>query len=260
MEKFCYKCGKLKKEADALIDGLCRECYLSEHRLIRSPEKLTLRVCTTCNGYQLNNSFHDVMVNPEYEYLEAAKKLVSSETEVLQKSAEGVKYEDFEDSTGVNISFEAEYTSNDTILVKLNAQVEIFDTEEPLIDKTRTVIKIKDTTCEVCNKQKVGYYEALLQIRGEKDISEDKLTKIFNDLQERFRKSYKENRDEFVSKIQREHGGLDLYTSSSNVAKELGRFLKKKYDAEIKETAELIGEDSDGQKNYRVTVLARISN
>ncbi len=200
------------------------------------------------------------MVNPEYEYLEAAKELVSSETEVLQKSAEGIKFEDFEDSEGVNISYEAEYTSNDTILIRLTVQVNIFDTEEPLIDKSRVVVKIKDTTCEVCNKQKVGYYEALLQIRGEKDISEDMLTKIFNDLQERFQKSYKENRDEFVSKIQRKHGGLNLYTSSADVAKELGKYLKKKYDAETKETAELIGETSDGQKNYRVTVMARISN
>jgi len=258
MEKFCYECGKLEKEADSFIDGMCAECYLERNRIVKTPKELTLQVCGTCMSYSIKNKFNDVELNPHYEYLEAAKELVSKEAEVLQDTAEGLRFEDFEDSEGVDIAFEAEYAAEKTINVKINARAKFFDTETPLTDETETVIKIQETTCEICNKQKTGYYEAILQIRGEEDIPQSKLQEIYRKLEQKFEKSYGESRKEFVSKIKQKHGGLNLFVSSSQVAKELGRFLKKEYNVKIKETAELVGETSDGQKNYRVTVMVRI--
>ncbi len=250
----------MEKEKGTLIEGLCPDCYLSENRLVKTPDELVLEVCKNCGGYLLNNSFHDIMLNPQSEYLEASKELVSSETQVLQESAEGIRFEDFEDSSGVDIGFNAEYTSPEDILVELEVWVKFFNTEKPLHDQTRVKVKISKTTCEVCQKQKTGYYEALLQVRAEKEIPEEKLKQIFRKLEERFQKVYGKNRKEFVSKIQKKHGGLDLYTSSSDVAKELGRYLKKEYGAKIDQSAELVGETNDGQKKHRVTVIARLTD
>ncbi len=206
----------------------------------------------------MKNSFHDISGAPRSEYLEAAKELVSSEVEVLQESAEGIRFEDFEDSEGVDISFDAEYVSREDILVRLEVWAKFFNTEKPLHDQTKSKVKISKTTCEVCKKQKTGYYEALLQVRGENEISKERLRKIFKTLEERFMKVFGKNREEFVSKIKEKHGGINLYTSSSDVAKELGRFLKNKYGAKLEHSSELVGETDDGQRKYRVTVLARI--
>lgn len=258
MEKFCYRCGALEKEKGPLIEGLCTECYLSENRLVKTPDDLVLEFCKNCRGYLLNNSFHDILVDPRSEYLEAAKELVSSEIEVLQESAEGIRFEDFEDSEGVDISFDAEYTSPNTIIVSLEVWAKFFNTDKPLHDEDKVKVRLSKTTCDVCKKQKTGYYEALLQVRGENEIPEENLKRIFKNLEGRFQKVYGKNRKEFVSKIQQKHGGLDLYTSSAEVAKELGRFLKNTYGAELDESAELVGETDDGQRKYRVTVLARI--
>ncbi len=250
----------MEKEKGSLIEGLCAECYLSENRLVKAPDNLVLKVCNTCSGYLLNNSFRDIVLDPRSEYLEGAKELVSSEIEVLQESAEGIRFEDFEDSEGVDVSFDAEYTSPEDIMVELEVWVKFFNTENPLHDQDRVRVKLSKTTCEVCQKQKTGYYEALLQIRGKDEIPEEKLRKILKKLQAKFQKTYGKNRDEFVAKIQQKHGGLDLYTSSADVAKELGRFIKYEYGAKLEESAELVGETDDGQRKYRVTVLARISS
>ncbi|KXB06317.1 hypothetical protein AKJ53_00635, partial [candidate division MSBL1 archaeon SCGC-AAA382F02] len=61
-----------------------------------------------------------------------------------------------------------------------------------------------------------------------------------------------------ISKIKKKHGGIDLYTSSSKLAEDLARFLKKKYGGKMDKSAELIGQTEDGEEKYRVTVVARL--
>lgn len=259
MKKFCYKCGALEEEKGPFIDGLCSDCFLEENELIRGPDELEIEICNTCGAYRMGNSIYDVEKNPRFEYLEAAKDIVSSKTEVLQKDEAGTRYLNFGESEGVDIGFQAEYSSTDTITVDLEARAKFFDEqEERLTDRMRVAVKIKEMTCDVCSKRSQGYYEALLQIRGEDELSEEKLSKIVNRLGEEFTEIRDRQREEFVSKVKKKHGGLNLYTSTSKLAEDMGRFLKKEYGAQTDQSAELIGQTDDGEEKYRVTVVARI--
>lgn len=259
MEKFCYRCGALEKEKGPLIDGLCRDCFLEENPLLKVPEELELEICNQCGAYFIDNDFFDIKANPAREYLEGAKKLVLSELEVLQMGPTGVRYVDFEDSENVDVGLRADYTESDNIVVEVEVQTKITESqEEPYTEKAKTIVETAQTRCEVCRKIDTGYYEAVLQVRGQEEIPEERLSQIYQDIQEEFSKIHDRNREEFVSKIKRKHGGIDLYASSSQLAHELGRFLKNEYGAEIDESAELIGQTSEGEDNYRVTVVARL--
>lgn len=257
-EKFCYKCGALEKDKGPLIEGLCQDCFTVENSLLKVPDEIELEICKGCGAYIVGDTAYDVERNPASEYLEAAKDLVSSKMEVLEKGPTGSQYVSLEDSENVDVSFEADYESSDRILVKVGIQVKSFDAEKPLTDDAEIRVELGDTTCEICKKRKSGYYEAVLQVRGEEELSEDKLSEIFQGLRSEFMKLYGEDREEFVSHMKRKHGGINLYLSSSQVAEDLARFLKKEYGADMEKSAELIGQTDDGREKHRVTIAARI--
>lgn len=259
MQKFCYRCGALEEEKGPLIDGLCRDCFLSENRLIKVPEEFELEVCTRCGALLIGNSWQDVEESPEVEYLEAAKDLVTSRAEFLQLGPAGPRYLSYEDSEGVGIGFQAQYSSSEVITVDVEVRLKFSDSEvEPLSDRTQVDVKLVKTTCGVCDKQSAKYYEAVLQVRGQEEIPENRLSRIYRVLGEEVSRVHGRNRDQFVSQVKRKHGGLDLYISSAKLAKGLARFLKREYGATIDESAELVGQTEDGEDKYRVTVVARL--
>lgn len=259
LSKFCYKCGGSEEEKGPFIDGLCNECFLEENALLKTPDEMEIKICNSCGAYYMNNSVYDVERNPRTEYLEATKEIISNEVEVLQKDEAGTRYVNFDDSKGIDISFQAQYTSPDTITVSLEVRAKIIEKqEEPLKERRQIPVKIKETTCDVCSKRRQGYYEAVLQIRGEDDIPEETLSEILNTLGKEFTEIRDRKRDDFVSQVKRKHGGLNLYTSNSKLAEDMGRFMKNEYGARIDQSAELIGQTEDGEEKYRVTVVARI--
>lgn len=259
MDKFCYRCGAIEEEKGPLIEGLCQDCFLGENALVKVPEQLDLKVCNRCGAYLFENKWHDMEDLIYSDYTEAAKEMVTSEVEVLQMGPTGTRYVDFEDAEGASIGLEAEYSSTDRIFVELEVQAKISDSmDEPLGDRASVEVRLVETTCEVCGKISQGYYEAVLQVRGQEDLSEDMISEVFQALRERALKERERSRDKFVSKFERKHGGINFYTSETVFARDLARFLKKKYGAEMSETAELMGQTEDGEEKYRVTVLARL--
>lgn len=256
--KFCYKCGALEEDKGPLIEGLCRDCFREENPLIRAPDKLKLEICRGCGAYFLGNKAYDVEKDPATEYLEAAKEEVSSQIEVLQKGPTGSQYSRLDEAKDVDVGFEAKYTSPEKILVEVGVQIKSFGSESPLTGGAKVVVELVETTCEICRKKKTGYYEAILQVRGEQEIPENKLKEIYRDLQEEFMKMYERDREEFVSRVKRKHGGINLYLSSSKLVEDLARFLSKEYGAQTNQSAELIGQTDDGKEKYRVTIVARL--
>ncbi|MFW5912306.1 MAG: NMD3-related protein [Candidatus Hadarchaeota archaeon] len=259
LSKFCYECGALMEEKGPFIDGLCSDCFLKENALLKTPEDVALKICNTCGAYYMKNSVFDIERDPQAEYLEAAKEIVSSKIEVLQRNEAGTRYVKFEDSENADVAFQAEYESADTIRVDLEARVRLTENQkDPLIERREVPVKIKKTTCQVCSKRSHGYYEALLQIRGEDELSEERLGEILERLRIEFLEMRDRKREDYVSQVKRKHGGLNLYTSNSKLAKDMGRFLKKEYGAKTDHSAELVGQTEDGKDKYRVTVVARI--
>lgn len=261
MQKFCYRCGALEEEKGPLIEGLCHECFLSENPLVKAPTRVELKVCKRCGAYFLENAWHDIERDASAEHIEAAKKAVTSEIEILERGPAGIRYVGFEDSEGIDVSSKAEYSSPETVVTDVEVRGKLFDfQEEPLSDRAEAEVKLVKTTCKVCERQRAGYYEAVLQVRGEEDLSERRISEIFRALGDEVLKVHDRSREEFVSQVKKRHGGVDFYTSSAKLARSLARSLKKKYGARVDESAELVGQTEDGEEKYRVTVVARLSS
>jgi NMD protein affecting ribosome stability and mRNA decay len=145
------------------------------------------------------------------------------------------------------------------VLVKVHASGKIVEAQSRLmVDDMQVIVGVKSTTCEVCNLIHAGYYEAILQVRGEKKISADKLAKIEKALMSNADKMMKDDRKIFISKVEKKQEGLDFYLSSISLARNMAEILKSNFQAKVVETAKLIGQDRGGKRKFRVSVLARL--
>lgn len=258
MQKFCYKCGALEEEKGPLIEGLCQDCFAIEHPLIEAPEEVELKVCGWCGAYFLNNKWHKPQEAGELGLLRASEELVHSKIKVTRFQPTGLQQVDLEDASGIDVELESE-PSHPDIKVMIKARGKIHENQESPQEAERVVrVKVKTTTCDVCSRKSAGYYEAILQVRGETSLSKKRLREVFQVLETTFLEEQSRNRGEFVSKIEEKHGGLDLYTSSTTLARHLAEALKEKYGAKTDESSELIGQTSDGRKKYRVSIVARL--
>lgn len=258
MQKFCYKCGALDKNKGPLIKGLCQDCFVKNHPLIKVPDKVNLSTCGKCGAYFLENEWHDPHKKDELDLLSASEKLVYSKIKVNQMERTGLKQIDIKNVKEINVKLDSELSPPD-IKVKLSASGKIHEIQESPQKVEKTVkVNVKIITCDVCSRKAGGYYEAILQVRGDATISEETLIEIFNTLEKAYMNEESRNRNEFVTKIEKKHGGLDIYTSSTALARHLADILKEKYNANTDESSKLIGQTSDGREKYRVSIAARI--
>jgi nonsense-mediated mRNA decay protein 3 len=116
-------------------------------------------------------------------------------------------------------------------------------------DKEKTVtreweLKTLDTTCQNCSRISGGYFEAILQLRGDSEKVERKAQKLGTEL----------GRKTFISKWEEMHGGLDLYVGSTRAVFEI---LHKMGLKPSKISRKLQGR-REGKKLYRTTFAVRI--
>ncbi len=104
------------------------------------------------------------------------------------------------------------------------------------------VFNIDKRVCPSCSKKRGDYYEAILQVRGNKakDIVE------------------KEKRSEQIYKVVSQKNAMDYYFYLSKDAKLMLRKLKKRLNGEVKITRKLHSFDKQKSKKiYRLTILFR---
>lgn len=102
-------------------------------------------------------------------------------------------------------------------------------------------LKVRFSTCNNCKKKGPQYFEAKLQIRPAKE-------KILE-----FVKNYCREKDIFISKIEEEKYGYDIYLNDQKEARNLGNILKREFGGELKISKKIFGK-RDGRDIYRATV------
>jgi len=105
-------------------------------------------------------------------------------------------------------------------------------------------LETQDTICQNCSRASGGYFEAILQLRGDSDKVERKAQKLGTEL----------GRKTFISKWDEMHGGLDLYVGSTRVVLETLQRIGLKAD---KISRKLTGR-REGKKLYRTTFAIRV--
>ena len=217
--KFCFVCGKATEK---LIEGYCEECRGEKEPLIVMPKKFELIVCSKCGRVKHNNRWQDTSVE---EVLNKKTKTNGRITkfDVVQ---EGKFY----------YAHVKGYPKGSSKLRE---------------EKERIPVHINKIVCPKCNMRWGGYYEAIVQIRGDYD------SKVIKMVEEIVARSDGKDEKAFISKVEKVRGGVDYYLGSKKIASRIADELKKEFGAEIKKSYELVTQ-KEGKDVYRNIFSVRI--
>jgi len=203
----CPKCGKTSDEKE-FIEAFCIDCFQFN---IKLPKGLKVEQCGRCERLRLHGEWQQFNRRKLSEYIVGKCK-----GEFVEAA--------YDPDLGVcTFTFE-----------KGSRRVSVQRSVEP--EKITTI-------CPNCSRTSGGYYEALIQLRGEAENVE----KIAQRLERQLSKKT------FISKTEEMHGGLNLYLGSSKVTATVLQELGFKPTISRK----LFGK-KDGKNLYRVTYALRL--
>ena len=223
--KFCPKCGK---EADKIFDGMCINCLFEKKRTIKIPSIFFVKRCKRCSKWflgKIKSERIEDIIDPEIQ------KILNS-----AKSAEsGIKYMNYRVADGkVYLSLKFDFNG-------------IQKSEEHEVE-----IKEQVKTCQYCAMAGTRYYNAILQIRGPKEIIGEALKEVIKRVAE-----MKSDNLAFISDIKKMKRGADVYIGSKVAARKASRALKSRFNAKLRITREMGGKKL-GKQVYRDTILILI--
>lgn len=203
----CPRCGKTSDDTE-FIEAFCVDCYKFN---IQLPKGLKVEVCKRCGRMKLQGVWQ------QYN-----RRKISAY--IADKCRGDFVAAEYDPDLGV-CSFKFEKGGR-SVTVQRPVEVE----------------KIT-TMCPDCNKSSGGYFEAIIQLRGEHvrvQATAEKLHKLLA-------------RKTFVPKVEEMHGGLDIYVGNSKVTGEILRELGFKPTIAKK----LFGK-KEGKNLYRVSFAIRV--
>jgi nonsense-mediated mRNA decay protein 3 len=201
----CPKCGRTENEVE-FIDAFCKDDYPVRLKL---PERIELEQCTRCARILLQG-----------EWTQAGTKKLSKYVVSRFKG-------DF-DSAGYDVERQV------AVFVMSGSGAKI---ERPL------PLDLKKTICQQCSRMSGGYYQAIIQVRGDPLKVLGKAGMLMKKLEGRT----------FISKTEEKDGGVDIYAGNSKAVVEIVTALGLKTLI----TKKLVGRDQ-GKRLYRTTFLIRL--
>jgi nonsense-mediated mRNA decay protein 3 len=207
MPKYCPICNRSSDEYE-FFGAFCEIC--SKEKLSKKiPNEVEITRCNRCKRIKLAGSF-----------VEENKLSIAEEIKKSIKNI-AVKVNDYNPAGVASITV-----------------TEVIDGKELKLDKTLS-IKYVDTLCQQCARKAGGYYEAVLQLRG--DAS--KIPRL-----ERSIASFFESNDEFISKEIEVANGIDIYVSSKKLVSAMLSSMRLKA-----KTSYTLYSVKNGKKIYRNT-------
>ena len=105
-------------------------------------------------------------------------------------------------------------------------------------------LKINKITCPDCSRRLGGYYESIIQIRGN-------VEKALNYIDDELAK------EKGVYRIERDERGADIYLDNIHLANKFCNMLKKRFNAKIRKSYRLVTR-KEGKDIYRSSFVVRI--
>ena len=225
----CIDCGK----KESVIKALCIECFFKNVEFGDLSKRFEISKCTHCEALKLGDwRYNDIQV-----YLNQFFK----------------KHLNLDLPFEYNIDFHFKEDEKDLkVHICLNLK------EKKNVKKEFDfVIKFNKETCLRCNRYFGDYFEAVLQVRGKKEIMKRKMIVIREDAYSLIDTESLKNPNIFLTKEEEKHGGLDFYMSNKNFTRTLAKKIGEKYHATLKESSTIVGR-KDGKDLYRTTYLVKI--
>jgi nonsense-mediated mRNA decay protein 3 len=202
----CPKCGKSSDEKD-FIEAFCVDCYPLN---IKCPTKLEIEQCGKCEKIRITG-----------EWMPFSRQKIS---EFVTSKCKG------------------EFTEGNYDLDSQTAEFIIVKDGNTARMSRSIIVEIKTSLCRYCSRASGGYYQGIIQLRG----NPKKVEKYADMLVKKLSKIT------FITKEEEKHGGLDLYVGNSKAI--IGLLSEMKINATI--TRKLAGLEQ-GKRFYRTTFLIR---
>ncbi len=201
----CPRCGRTSDKVE-FIDAFCIDDYPLN---IKVPDRVELEQCTRCGRMRLRGEW----------------------TPYSDKKVEGLVLSrckgDFEGA-----SYDVAYQTASFSVKKGSARVE-----------RKIPLDIRRTICPQCSRMSGGYFEGIIQLRGDRAKAERLAETLLRKLEKKT----------FVTRTEEKDEGLDLYIGSSKAVVALMGELGLK----VLITKKLVGRE-EGKRLYRTTFLIRL--
>ena len=230
---YCLKCGAKGK----LYSNLCEDCFRKEREFARIPNHLTRMVCTECGDYRTGSTHWVNKFDGMQSLIESNLEFDPIVTDPL------IDYPEFPDES-----------NEQTIELNIIIFIDDIEIEVPLNFRLRT----KYHVCDICSRKRGGYFEAIIQIRGDDrpvtpKEQEGVLAYLLKKIEE-----HSSDRMAFITKETVVKGGTDYHMGSTKFSKAVVRELQHRFGGKITETASIFGQ-KDGKDVYRHTLLLRLA-
>lgn len=233
----CPKCGR---ECEKFFDSVCKDCFFETFKLFELPLVLHVRICSGCGAYFHKNRWEDIG-NIEDTVLKAVDNSLYIHSEAVDVEVYLVPRE------------------ITPYIYVVRAEVNAVVRGEPIHAEAETEVRIQRTACDMCSRESGGYFEAIIQIRaaGRFPTEEEKkrCSAIAREAMETMRK--KGDRLAFISYVQEQKEGVDLYMGSMNASRQVCRLIISELGGSFSESPTLVGM-KDGKNLYRVTFAMRL--
>ncbi|MFX1409662.1 MAG: NMD3-related protein [Promethearchaeota archaeon] len=249
--RFCAICGKEISENDPHF-GMCYNCYLKEKPLFELPKRFSFNYCMDCGSYSKKEEW----VSP--------KSIDIDLFSIINEAVNKFLLEPYLKKDNIKFSIiydEKSYVYSSKDLLK-NLDIIIKG-----ILKGNTNIKHQETInliinyllCKNCTNLRGGtYYVSIIQLRVKDETQFNVIEEAFNNINKFVEKLFEKDHKQYISKVEDQKFGLDLYLSTNELMNYIIRQLRKDYHFLTKRTKKLIGRDIQRGKNlFRYKTLIK---
>ncbi len=231
---FCVECGR----EGPTFEGLCAECSLRKHPLVRPPEALDVTVCAHCDRVDVGGRWERLGVE------EALPALLEDRIPVDGRASRHA------------FAFTARREDDRNLLLDVTLTADLHGL--PAETSFRTRVRVKRGVCPTCSRQRGKYYEAILQVRAEgRPVRREERDRAVAFVEGAVARRAAKGEEVFVSKVEDVRGGPDVYLSSNSAARSLARDLADAFRGTVGASPKVVGRRL-GKDLYRVTYVVRI--
>ncbi len=247
--RFCAVCGKALDNKSTHYN-MCMNCYLNENPLFELPDSFSIKICNECGKYSKKEEWVECQSDDVFSIIEESVKRFLLKNYLKSNLIDFVFIHDDQtviySSSGLIKSF--------TLIIrgKLIENVK-------LVYEQRVNININYELCKNCSNLKSGlYFLSIIQLRVSNEIFFDVIADALSKIQMYVESLFFEDNRQYISKLEDQKYGVDLYLSTNELMKKIISFLKPNYHFILKRSQKLVGRDSQKGRNlYRLKTLVK---
>ena len=223
--RFCAICGK-RLNKDSPHFGMCLKCYLKENPLFDLPKNFSINVCIDCGSYSKKETWIMPLKNELFSIIEEAVHRFLLKPLLKRKEIE------------FSISLEEnslQYSSRD-FLKALEVTVKGNLKGNPYIKHKQFVkLSLNSTLCKNCANLRGGtYFISIIQLRVKDESHFELIKKIVDETNKFVDKIFEKDPRQYISKIEDQKYGVDLYLSTNELMNSIIKLLKSNYQFLLK--------------------------